>query len=373
MPRAGQFRRWLITWFPPAAADDAEEEGASDCEDSFVASSSEEEECARVAANRRRSLSRSPAPERMEVRRSRSPSAVAEEEHGDAGGDDVAAVPSVESLWELLSAAGAAFFVCQWERCPESGRLHLQGYVRFGVPVGVSKLQIALPGVHAEGARGTEEQCISYCSKEASRVAGPFRYGEPARPGRRVDLSSIKASVLEKGRIDREVIDQVSGQQALKFAEGLLKYSKVKRNWEMEVRWYHGSTGSGKTRAAFEEFPDAWMSSRNLKWWDGYDGQEVVIVDDFRRDFCTFHELLRIFDRYPYRVEFKGGSCQLLAKIIVVTCPWAPDVLYGGRSAEDVGQLMRRITEVRKFGEEVPFHEGEASAAGFVAHNSKDR
>lgn len=243
----------------------------------------------------------------------------------------------------------------------------MQGYVRFSVPVGVSKLQIAMPGVHAEGARGTEEQCEAYCSKEDSRIEGPFVFGESSRPGRRRDLEVIKERVLRTGRVDAETIEQCSYQD-LRFAELLVKHSKAKRNWEMNVLWFHGGTGTGKTRTAFEMYPNAWMSSRNLKWWDGYDGEEDVIVDDFRRDFCTFHELLRILDRYPYRVEVKGSSVPLLAKNIVITCPWAPDVLYQGRSVEDVGQLMRRITEVRLFGDRpVPFPDAEASAPGFVS------
>jgi len=241
----------------------------------------------------------------------------------------------------------------------------LQGYVRFGVAVGVSKLQIALPGLHAEGARGTEAQCIAYCSKEASRAGDPFRFGSASRPGRRVDLEIIKEKVLRTGRIDVETIDQCSYQD-LRFAELLRKYSKMKRDWSVTVLWFHGSSGSGKTRKAYEMYPKAWMSSRSLKWWDGYDGEEEVIVDDFRRDFCTFHELLRILDRYPFRCEVKGGSVQLLAKVIVITCPWAPDVLYQSRTAEDLGQLMRRITEVRQFGEVVPFVDGDPHQAGFV-------
>lgn len=242
----------------------------------------------------------------------------------------------------------------------------MQGYVRFRQPAGVSKLQEAFPGVHAEGARGREDQCIAYCTKEASRFADPVRFGDFAKPGARRDLEVIKERVLTTGRVDIDTVQQCSYQD-LRFAELLCKYTKAKRNWPMTVLWFHGGTGTGKTRTAFETYPNAWMSGRNLKWWDGYDGHEEVIVDDFRRDFCTFHELLRILDRYPYRVEIKGGSKQLLAKVIVVTCPWAPDVLYQSRCAEDIGQLMRRITEVRMFGDApVPFHEAEAAQPGFV-------
>jgi len=154
--------------------------------------------------------------------------------------------------------------------------------------------------------------------------------------------------------------------QAIQVAKEMLKYAEVKRTWKPDVRWYHGSTGSGKTRSAVEEFPNAWMSGRNLKWWEGYDAHPEVIIDDFRRDFCTFHELLRILDRYEYRVETKGGSRQLLAKVMIITCPWAPEVLYSTRSSEDVSQLCRRIDNIRLFGNVVEPPQERAQAVNFV-------
>jgi len=108
------------------------------------------------------------------------------------------------------------------------------------------------------------------------------------------------------------------------------------------------------------------VSGKSLKWFDGYDAHPDIIVDDFRRDFCTFHELLRILDRYPFRVETKGGSRQLLAKNTVITCPWKPDIIYQSRSQEDIGQLLRRIDEVKLFGvDEVPAPVDRAHADGF--------
>ena len=35
------------------------------------------------------------------------------------------------------------------------------------------------------------------------------------------------------------------------------------------------------------------MSAKTLKWWEGYDGHELVIFDDFRADFCTLQIILK--------------------------------------------------------------------------------
>jgi len=112
------------------------------------------------------------------------------------------------------------------------------------------------------------------------------------------------------------------------------------------VYWYYGPTGCGKSRAAFEEAGlEAYVKMPTNKWWDGYEGEENVIVDDYRADFCTFADLLRFFDRYPMRVEYKGGSTQFLAKNIWITTPYSPERTWEKQSAEKLDQLIRRITD----------------------------
>ena len=81
------------------------------------------------------------------------------------------------------------------------------------------------------------------------------------------------------------------------------------RDWKTEVFWYYGPTGTGKSYTAREECgPGAYYKMGGNKWWCGYQGQEHVVIDDFRRDLCPFHELLRLFDRYPMQVEFKSKA-----------------------------------------------------------------
>jgi len=262
-------------------------------------------------------------------------------------------IPDPQAVIAALRGIGGVYTVCQLESAPGTGRRHLQGYTRFSKPLRMAGLQTALPGGHFEPAKADEAANVAYCSKSDSRLDGPWSDGDAARPGKRNDISVAKKIVADGGGM-RSVISQVNSYQAMKTAELCLKYVERKRTWLPDVRWYHGSTGGGKTRQAIEEFPDAWMSGRNLKWFEGYDAHEVIVIDDFRKDFCTFHELLRILDRYEYRIENKGSSRQLLAKTIIITCPWAPAVLYDNRSAEDVSQLIRRISVVRQFGEVVP-------------------
>jgi hypothetical protein len=94
--------------------------------------------------------------------------------------------------------------------------------------------------------------------------------------------------------------------------------------------------------------PNAYFTPATLQWWDGYDGHEDVIVDDFRASFCKLEYLLRLTDRYPFRVAYKGGFRQFLAKRIFFTSAFSPEQLFSGGN-DNVDQLLRRINTIREF------------------------
>jgi len=251
--------------------------------------------------------------------------------------------PTGEEVWE-----GKWSYIIRGTEVGECGTPHIQGYVYYKSPVAFASVRKQLPArcAHIDAAKGSPQQNIEYCSKDGSFI----EQGEPPKQGKRNDIKAVKAIIADGGGMS-DVIEAVDSYQAMRCAELILKYVEPKRDWKPEVFWFHGETGTGKTRKASELAPNAWFSARNLKWWEGYDAHEDVIIDDFRGDFCTFHELLRILDRYEYRIEVKGGSRQLLCKRIFITSCYAPDRVYENR--EDIQQLIRRIDTIEFFGTEV--------------------
>jgi len=106
---------------------------------------------------------------------------------------------------------------------------------------------------------------------------------------------------------------------------------------------YWGRTGSGKSRAAWaagglESYP----KDPRTKFWCGYDGQEHVIIDEFRGGIDVGH-LLRWLDRYPVIVEKKGSSVVLKANKIWITSNLSPDLWYPGLDNETYQALLRRL------------------------------
>lgn len=100
--------------------------------------------------------------------------------------------------------AGVQYVVWQYEKCPTTGALHIQGYAEFLKPcriAGARKLLSLPPTTHFEARRGTKEEARNYCMKEETRVDGPYERGiwNPATTGgekSRLSLVAFKEFAL---------------------------------------------------------------------------------------------------------------------------------------------------------------------------------
>lgn len=249
--------------------------------------------------------------------------------------DDIVMINDVSSLSQYLIYG---------KEVAGTGTPHLQGYIYFENAKSFSKVQKIMPrGTHLETQKGTAVEASDYCKKE-----NEFKeFGTLPAQGKRSDIDLIKEAVAS-GRGMREIVDLTNSYQSIKMAEVLLKYKEKPRSFKPIVKWFYGSTGTGKTKTAYELLgEDMYVAMATGKWWEGYDAHKKVLIDDMRGDFMKFHELLRLLDRYAYKVETKGGSRQFLADEIIITSCFHPKDLFNTR--EDIHQLIRRIDEIKEF------------------------
>lgn len=278
----------------------------------------------------------------------------------------------------FVSASPGCYCVYQPEISPTTGTPHLQGFVSFKNPrvlAGVSQLFFpARP--HLEPMRGTVDQAIAYCQKEETRDPNAgfaiVELGErPTGPGQgsRTDLDVIGKRIRE-GESLKAIATDYPGD-FIRYHRGFAAYKalfSVSRTQKTRVHWLYGATGGGKSHAArLEAGPEAyWKNMASDKWWDGFDGVQNVVLDDYRCDFCKFSQLLRYFDEYPVQVEIKGGTLEFAPREIWVTSPRRPNEMWAHRIDEDLQQLMRRIEDIRLIGNEVVVN---AVVANFEAGN----
>lgn len=115
----------------------------------------------------------------------------------------------------------AQYLILQLEECPDSGRLHYQGYVQCKTKSRPTRVKSILKANHAhlEIRRGTPEQARDYCKKEESRVDGPWEYGEfkPSRGrGTRTDVRDFVDFLRRPETTEEMVMDQM-GPMVLRF------------------------------------------------------------------------------------------------------------------------------------------------------------
>lgn len=203
---------------------------------------------------------------------------------------------------------------------------HLQGYVELTKPQKFTWLKKRVTRAYIAVRRGSRTQARDYCFKECTE---PYEYGKwiPDRQGMRNELLQIKRKIDNGVTIDELWEDHFSSmlRYGRGFKEYLLVYAKKCACGEINCYWYYGPSGSGKSRAAWDKYPNAYNKANN-KWWDAYSGEEVVIWDDFcmPKD-ISYQELLRWTDRYKKTGETKGGTVPLLYKTIIFTSIHPPN------------------------------------------------
>lgn len=250
-----------------------------------------------------------------------------------------------EDLEELkkLEDSPKVRYIIAGQEVGEEGTKHIQGYVYFHNATAFSTIKGFLPRSHIEPCKGTPEQNIAYCSKD-----GEF-YEKGERP-----ISQKRKGELEKERWDdikdkakRGKLDEIPSDIFVKHYRTLRAIEKDHAEMPEDAddctgKWYYGDTGTGKSRKARSENPGAYLKMCN-KWWDSYNGEDVVIIEDFDKQHVVLGHHLKIWaDRYAFPAEIKGGKINIRPKLIIVTSNWHPKEIWG-QEPQTLEPILRRF------------------------------
>lgn len=212
------------------------------------------------------------------------------------------------------------------------GTEHFQGYLEYDRPVTIGQIKKGLwiDGIHVKPRMGTREQARDYCMKEDSRLDGPWEKGEfgHIHPGRRNDLMEVK-SYIDSGGSLLGVADNFFGS-FIRYGRGIGQYmalKRPKRNFKTIVYVFVGLPRCGKSTTAKDwGGEEAYWLPRGT-WFDGYDGQDTVVIDDFY-GWLPCDLLLRACDRFPLMVPTKGGHVNFTPTSIILTSNKLPHLWY---------------------------------------------
>lgn len=251
------------------------------------------------------------------------------------------------------------FAIWQLER-GSSGTLHWQGFVQWRSRgrrrQGMARL---LPRAHLTVARGSPKANEVYCSKEEGRVEGPYRIGEASSQGKRSDLESVRA-LLDSGA-PMSVIEEQHFGSWCRYRSAFEEYRRkrqCRRTWQTTVKVLYGESGCGKSRLASHLamqaaerlgssvyiLTDATRHSHGV-WWDGYDGEAVVLIEEFSGWFSRNHFKILV-NFIDLIVQVKGGSTRFLAKEIFITSNKPPSAWWRMETMADKEgwpEIVRRL------------------------------
>lgn len=238
------------------------------------------------------------------------------------------------------------------EEMGANGTPHLQGCISFSTSVTLATAIRRLPvRSHVEVMRGTYQQALSYCTKEDTRISDPIQRGDPpVSQGERVDLKRYIEMIPTHSELDILSMLPETHARYYRFYDRVRGLLSKPRRHEMVIKVYWGPPGTGKSRRAADEAgDDAYYVSQptasQTLWFDGYNTQKTVIFDDFY-GWVPWSFLLRITDRYPFKVQYKGGTTEFVSTTIIFTSNTHPRDWYRNVPNGDVGPLLRRISEI---------------------------
>jgi len=259
----------------------------------------------------------------------------------------------------------------------ETGTPHMQGYINLKEKLSCKALHKYLPHANFQESRAPQpKDAWNYCKKgkqpkadwEAHKDNSPLfgldadvviEEGQYPQPGARNDLKrqadriSAGETTLDKLSVEDPMIFHQYGRTLSKLED--LKLRQQFRTEMTACTWLHGPTGVGKSHEAFQDYhPDThylWKLNDH-GWQDGYTGQPIVIMNDYRGE-IKYNDMLNIIDKWPYTVPRRSREpAPFLAKKVIITSSLPPSAVYHHRQAEDkLEQLLDRINVVELTGD----------------------
>lgn len=231
----------------------------------------------------------------------------------------------VPLLWKQY----AEYCVWQYEAGEKKETPHLQGYIIFKKRVRLPFLKRLSRRAHWQVAIAGPKKNYEYCTKQKGQLDGPWEFGErPYGPGER-----------ERKRWDSARISAISGKDLyssvpadihIRYESTLKRMQREKRAKPQPLRqlaneWHFGPSGLGKTSYIYNKYiysgnyGDGYIKALD-KWWDNYDGEDNVIIDDISDESkYRISQIKNWADYYPYNAQPKGGSMIIRPKRIIVS------------------------------------------------------
>jgi len=254
----------------------------------------------------------------------------------------------------------------------ESGTSHLQGCTYFKSLKSMQQVKdlFEAPSMHLEKMQGTWTQASDYCKKDGDILCD---HGEGPQQGKRNDIVAFREEI-KSGKRTIDLLDAMP-QMLAKFprfynlARETYQKEKARKYRDVKTTVLWGLGGTGKTARAVGSTDDHYLwSDYEHRWWDGYEGEDTLIMDDFYGG-VPWSQFLRILDGHRYRIKVKGGFVYANWTKVFITSNDHPNEWYREHDMTQA-QFARRIHEVVHLTEPYEHEEIESDTESVISVQS---
>lgn len=235
-----------------------------------------------------------------------------------------------QEILDRMFTEGAIKYMVFGEEVGEQGTKHLQGHIDFVNARTVAGVQKSLVSrdikMWIQQAKSTSHARHNrdYCKKDGEFV----EWGEAPQQGKRNDLLEYMEDIKKnpsKTKLQRMIEFPMVMAKYPHFCEEFkllsAKYDTLDwKDGDAPNLYIWGPPGVGKSRRAREEYGESLYFKMCNKWWDGYDGEENVLIEDLEPEHKCLSWHIKIWtDRYPFGAEIKRYTVKMRPKRIIIT------------------------------------------------------
>lgn len=245
------------------------------------------------------------------------------------------------------------FIAYSHEVAPTTGTPHLQGYICFSNATTNRSVMGKLPGCHVEPMQGSIAQNDTYISKLTMPIERGDKPLSNDDKGRANQLRWQRTRALAQ----QNKLEEIDADIYVKHYNTLKRIAADNHEKPQHLDtskpgiWIYGETRTGKTHAVHAAYPD--LFEKNFtRWWDGYERQEVVLLNDIDKSHWPLYSFLKQWvDKFTFPAQYKGiGSKVIRPKKIIVTSNYRIDDIWEDKITRDC--LHGRFVEIQKFSKE---------------------
>lgn len=276
-----------------------------------------------------------------------------------------------DAVKAILHGWKAVKYWCLCDEVGKAGTYHTHLFLCSPGGILFSTVKNRFPCAHIDFVRGTARDCRDYIRKEGkhkgtdkedTNLANTFEEsGEVPveRQGQRSDLIELY-DMVKSGASDYEILEAnpelLVHIDRIERTRQIIRGEEFKNRFrELQVEYWFGATGEGKTRTVMEHYGygNVYRVTNYRYPFDGYRGQDVIVFEEFY-DSIRIQEMLTYLDGYPLELpcRYNNKTACYTKAYILSNVPFGEQYRDTAREQPETFEAFRRrIHCIKEFSE----------------------